>query len=96
MIGVTIANSAVTPPASTGERLQDCCNRQRWMVNFTRDYSARVTVLIVGRVLRPMLLHPAESRLESASTFTQFTTRIRHFGPVLLGFPWKVIEDFGK
>jgi hypothetical protein len=61
-----------------------------------KNYSARVALWRVGKLVRPMFAHPEESRVESASTFNQLITRIKHFGPVALGFPWNVIDDFGK
>jgi hypothetical protein len=94
-MGATMANSVLTPPPSTEQRRKDRRNRQG-IVNVTRGYSARVTVAIVGKAVRPMAVHPEEARSELPLMFSQFTTRIRHFGPVALGFAWKVIDDFGK
>src|SRR6516165_552342 len=60
-----------------------------------RLHSARATLLTVGSWVRPALAHPEVSRLEVPLTATVLTTSSKHFGPVALGFPWNVTDEFG-
>jgi hypothetical protein len=62
----------------------------------TTSHSARATVLIFGRLVRPALVHPSVSKLEFPLIVRVSTTSSRHLGPALLGCPWNVIDEFGK
>jgi hypothetical protein len=50
----------------------------------------------VGRPKRPTLAHPPVSRLEVELTLTESTTSTKHLGPLALGLPWNVKDEFGK
>jgi hypothetical protein len=81
-----MANSAVMPRLSAERWLVNGFNRRLWFLSFIKNYSIRVGVLTVGKLVRPVVGQPVEFKLESPFMFSQLTTRTRHFGPVALGF----------
>ena len=95
-IGATSANSAATAAPRAGPRRVVVASPDAPGCSSWGSHSASATVWTAGRSPRPALAQPPVSRLEAPFTVSVLTTNSKHLGPVALGFPTNVIDEFGK